>query len=83
MKNPRGLQLPKTLCTFLFLIFDVNNKKHKYTPRYLTEFVKSSTNCLQIINQHEKFDKDLFDHTLKLFPWYDLQTKLVLIDFFK
>ena len=61
-KNSKNLKLPKTLCTFFFLIFDVSQKEKKFTPRCLTEFVKSnSVNCLKVMNDKEKFDKDLFD----------------------
>ncbi len=35
------------------------------------------------MNDTEKFDKELFDQMLKLFPWYDLDTQLVFIDFFR
>ena len=82
-KNPRRMKLPKTLCTFLFTCFDLGRKHSKVgSPQELVQFVKS-TNCLQILNQQERFDSDLFDQALKLFPWYDFDTKLLLLDFIK
>jgi hypothetical protein len=29
------------------------------------------------------FDKDIFGLTIRLFKWYDLETKLVFLDFYR
>lgn len=53
----------------------------KFNPRTLIEFVKEN-NCLNILNS-EVFDHDLFRLTNKLFHWFDFDTKLLFLDFFK
>lgn len=31
----------------------------------------------------KEFDKDIFGLTIRLFKWYDLETKLVFLDFYR
>lgn len=56
----------------------------KFSPRIFLECVRdrSNNNILKAMSSAD-FDSDLFCLTIKLFKWYNVDTKLLLLSFFK
>lgn len=44
---------------------------------------RERNNILDIMKSSEDFDNDLFELAIKLFRWYDLETKLVFLEFYR
>jgi|LauGreDrversion4_2_1035121.scaffolds.fasta_scaffold974392_2 hypothetical protein len=58
--------------------------KLKHNAQYLKECLKDrkNNNILEVMRSKE-FDKDIFGLTIRLFKWYDFETKLVFLDFYR
>lgn len=93
--NPQGVNLQKTLCSLIILSIErkqrlVNRSavygrnQVKYNPAFLKECLldREHNNILEIMKSPE-FDVDYFGLTIKLFRWYDTETKLILLEFYR
>ncbi len=58
--------------------------KLRYNPQFLKECLKDrKTNNMLEVMRSKEFDKDIFGLAIRLFKWYDLETKLVFLDFYR
>ena len=84
--NPKGVKMLKTMCSIIMVVVSRGRRITgvKYNPAYLKECLKdhSKFNMLEIMSSRE-FDRDIFALVIRLFRWYDLETKLVFLDFYR
>jgi hypothetical protein len=89
--NPRGIRMQKTVISLIISAINKSQRlihpsgaKLKYSPQYLKECLKDrkNNNMLEVMRSKE-FDKDIFGLTIRLFKWFDLETKLVFLDFYR
>jgi hypothetical protein len=90
-ENPRAIRMQKTVISLIITaitkkqkLIHPNGSQLKYNPVYLKECLKDRTknNILDIMKSRD-FDRDIFGLTIKLFKWYDLDTKLVFLEFYR
>ena len=87
--------MQKTVCSLIICAIEKKQKLKvksaaytlapvKYNPKFLRDCMldRSQNNFLEIMNSPE-FDSDLFGLTIKLFKWYEVDTKLVILDFYR
>jgi hypothetical protein len=58
--------------------------QQKYNAVYLKECLKDRTknNMLEIMKSKD-FDRDIFGLTIKMFKWFNLETKLMFLEFYR
>ena len=89
--NPKNVRMQKTVISLIISAITRYQKlqhpsgiKMKYNPQFLKECLKDKqkNNMLEVMRSKE-FDKDIFGLAIRLFKWYDLETKLVFLDFYR